>query len=197
MAELLAWYNVIFLVPLVIGVCFITVAGLGTGDADAEMDADLDADADGDFESSLVGRALSVLGIGRCPISIVIMSALILFGGSGLMLNRLLLPFFSLIGAFVITLLLTRLVATTIGRIMPSTETYTVGPEHLMGLSGTVVIRATNEFGQIQVVDHLDTLHKLNCKTFDDAPTILSGEQALIVDYKDGFYLVEKYEEGQ
>jgi len=196
MAELLAWYNVIFYVPLLIGICFIAVAGLGGGDADADVDADVDADADADFEDGLVGRALSILGIGKCPLSIVVMTSLMIFGGSGLILNRLVLPFFSLIGAFIVTLVLTRLVATTIGRIMPSTETYTVGPEHIMGLSGTVVIRVTTDFGQVHVVDHLNTLHKLKCKTFPDAPSIPSGERALVVDYQDGFYLVEEYKEG-
>jgi hypothetical protein len=198
MNDLLAWYNVIFYVPLLTGICFIAIAGMGGGDAgiDADADIDVDADADTDLEDSLVGRALSIFGIGKCPLSIVIMTSLMIFGGSGLILNRLILPFFSLIGAFIVTMVLTRIVATTIGKIMPSTETYTVGPEHIMGLSGTVVIRVTKDFGQIHVIDHLNTLHKLKCKTFPEAPSIPSGKKALVVDYQNGFYLVEEYKEG-
>lgn len=184
-----AWYSVIFYAPILIGMVliFATIAGFGG-------DADIDADADHDIESdSWSLKALSLFGVGRCPISVILFTGLLIFGGTGIILNYIFAPAFaivSVIGAFLITLFSVRFVAIAVSKIMPSTETYAVESEDLVGLSGVVVITVTSDFGQIHVKDNNGGLHRLNAKTYDSKTTFAPDTKVLVAEYKDGFYYI-------
>ena len=86
--NLLAWYNLIFLLPLAVGLLLIfgNMAGIGA-DADADVDHDADADHDHDAGSKLFLHVLTALGVGKVPLSIVMMLMCMIFGGIGMMLN--------------------------------------------------------------------------------------------------------------
>jgi hypothetical protein len=193
MQQLFAWYNLVFIIPIVIGVILIFSAGMGV-DGDIDADADADVDADGDVEEApVILKALTIIGIGRCPLSIVILSALLIFGGTGLILNQIfapLLAFVSVIGAFFSMLFFTRLLATIISKLMPTTETYVVGGDHLVGLAGKIVLKTTTEFGQAHVFDHHGGLHKVQCRTYQGELPVDSD--ILIVDRKGDIFYVDK-----
>ncbi len=108
--------------------------------------------ADGSHhEAPLVVRALSVLGFGKVPLSILMTCLMVIFGAAGLISNGLfesVLPwkwaptlYFwpSLCFATVVAFGLTGSIARGLNRIMPTSETYAQRPEDLVGRMGTTV----------------------------------------------------------
>lgn len=99
MIEWLAgWYNWPFLLALLIGLGYAIIemlfGGLGLADADGDvatpegdLDADLDADGVADRAGGLILSSLAWLGMGKVPLSILIMVMLISFGSAGLLAN--------------------------------------------------------------------------------------------------------------
>src|SRR5688572_20408683 len=86
------WYNIPFLIALGCSAILMVVQIIGgSGDHDHDADTDVDADVDGD----LFGDLLSVLGIGRVPMMIVVMALLMTFGLLGLLINALAATIFS------------------------------------------------------------------------------------------------------
>ena len=193
MAELLAWYNVIFYIPILVSMVLVFGAGFGVGDVEMDADADIDADAEVDVghESAFL-KALTIVGIGRCPLSIVILTALLIFGCSGIILNQFFAPLLaivSVVGAFFSMLFFTRLIATLISKIMPGTETYVIHHDHLVGVAGKLVMNTTTEFGMAHVHDHYGGLHKIQCKTYKGE--LPSGTDILVVDRQDDIFFVD------
>ena len=191
--DVFAWYSVIFYAPILIGMVliFASLAGFG-GDTDIDADADLEADHDIESDSWTL-KALSLFGVGRCPISIILFTGLLIFGGTGIILNYIFAPTFailSVIGALLITLVSVRFVAITVSKIMPSTETYALEAEDLVGMVGVVVIKVNNTFGQVHVRDTNGGLHRLDAKTYDSETVFESGTSVLVSEYKDGCYYV-------
>jgi membrane protein implicated in regulation of membrane protease activity len=96
-------------------------------------------------------RALSVLGFGKVPVSILVTCLMVIFGVVGLVCNGLfasVLPwqwapvvYFwpSLAMAIVLSLSLTGVTARALHRLMPTSETYAVRPEQLAGCTGWAV----------------------------------------------------------
>jgi membrane-bound ClpP family serine protease len=199
--ELFAWYNLIFYIPILISIILVfSAAGFGADadiDADTpdvEFDADAEAEVDGDVdEVPIILRALSIIGIGRCPLSVVLLTAFLIFGGTGLILNQIFAPFLafvSVIGAFFSMLFFTRIIAIGISKLMPGTETYVVTNDHLVGLAGELIMKTSTQFGMAHVYDHHGGLHKIQCKTYKGE--LPSGTHVLIVDRKEDVFLVEK-----
>jgi membrane-bound ClpP family serine protease len=201
MERLFAWYYLIFEIPLIVGIILVIGAGYGmSSDTDVEVDADVDAEAeaeiDGDgIEDSMVIKVLSVLGVGKCPLSIVVMSASLVFGGTGLILNELvqtkwLVPI-SIGGAFFSMVFFTRLLASIVSKIIPGTSTSVVSKYHLDGTTGKAVTKITTKFGMAHVLDQHATLHKIKCRTYSGELAL--GTPILVVEHKtDGFFYVEK-----
>lgn len=195
--QFFAWYNVIFYVSILLGVAFVFVSAMGV---DAGADIDVDADGSLDLEQEIDGhgegalsKVLSLFGVGRCPLSIVMFSALLIFGGTGVILNSIFAPalaIISIIGATAAMLFLTRILAVTVSSLMPNTETYTTEPDHFIGLTAKVVLTVTEEFGQIHVRDHQGSLHKLNARAYEGVVHPAS-ERVLVVEHKDNVFYVD------
>src|SRR5690606_28027527 len=134
----LQWYNLIFYIPILLGVVLIGTSVMGIGaDTDIGMDPGVDIDADvgtehavdtDNFEIETEGhdglftKILGVFGIGRCPISIVMFTAFLLFGITGLIMNTFLPSWMAIIsvgGAFCVTLIGTRFIALSVSALMP------------------------------------------------------------------------------
>jgi len=213
---LFAWQNLIFFIPLVIGVLLVFGAALGFGmteiggdmdhdldhdiDCNVDHDVDLDVDANHDLEhdvthghgETFLSTAMSVLGIGRVPLTILIMLALLIFGGLGVMSNMVLEPLISLpiiyglvsLGiAFFGMLFLTGQAARLLARIMPTNESYNVTARDFIGVSGRAVtsVSAASQ-GTAQIRDHEGNVHNVQCVT-DDGIEIAAHDDIVVMDY--------------
>lgn len=184
MGPILAWYNLAFLIPLGIGLIFgmSAVTGLGGDhDLDAGAEADADADADGDHDSDhdhdadggILKTALSILGVGRVPLSIVLMLASISFGGVGMLSNLVLghalktpwaYAWISLIVAFIAMIFLTSNLTKALARVLPKTESYNVTDVDLEGCVGRLVTGADARGGLADIRDREGNVHRVSCR---------------------------------
>lgn len=216
MAYLLAPQNIIFIIALVVGIVLVLGNALGVMGHDADHDVDHDVDHDTDHEQAggehdhdahhehqerLFLKALSVLGIGRVPFSIVWMTAALVFGGAGIVFNTVLAPvlrvpwiygWLSFAGALVAMVTVTGNFARVVHRLMPTTETYVGKRSDLVGCRGTLVLATDENRGLANVHDPRGNVHQITCRTTNGA-TIPSGAKVTVIDYRKehNLYVVE------
>jgi hypothetical protein len=211
---LFAWQSVIFYIPLAIGILLVIGWSLGAlhhhdvgagfdGDHDVGHDAGHGHDADGARDGGggsdivrdhdgdgLVAKALAVLGVGRVPLTVVMMIVSLYFGGIGLMANtvlsRLGLPPLiygpiSIAIALVGTIMLAGSTARLLGRLLPTTETYLVSRHGFAGCTGKLLLPADTTSGYAQVKDREGNVHNIKCRTTGAA--LAKGSEILVVEY--------------
>ncbi len=156
--------------------------------ADAGHDADHEAHAGHDSHAhhpSFLGSVLGLLGIGKVPISVVLISFLSLWGGVGLALNGLF-GTEAIVKTLAFTGLVavggTRLLAEGIGRLMPREESYHTPKEDLVGQIGEVLYEVTPTSGTVRLCDPTGNLLDLDCRSWNDEP-IPSGTRVDLVEY--------------
>lgn len=152
-------------------------------------------------EPSLLIRALSILGFGKVPVSILMTCLMVIFGATGLMANGIfetMMPwswapnvyFWPSLGlALLASFGLTGSLARGINRIMPTRETYAVTEEELVGQVGVSVYGIRDDHrGPVNVKDTGGTLHQVMGRTMDG--TIPRGTEVLLVRYhrKEDYY---------
>jgi membrane protein implicated in regulation of membrane protease activity len=182
MVDLLGWQNLLFLVPLAVGVLLAlgTALGLGSEGADSPLEA------------------------GAVPVGVLGMVGALLFGGLGMVLNATLAPPLrepvlygplSLLLSAVASVLLTRRCARLLARLMPSAETYRVSREDLVGRSGRLVLPASPEGGLAQVRDHEGNVHQVRVRTL--AGRLEKGSEVVVVEHHapDHTYVVAALED--
>lgn len=160
------WYNLPFLIALGCSAILMVVQIIG-GSGDHDHDADVDVDADGD----LFGDLLSVLGIGRVPLMIVVMALLMTFGLLGLLMNALVGTLFSfatyptwlflvvLLVVVVLTVPISGRLSRGIGALAPDNSTI-ITFEQLVGRMGVVVSTSVSPtYGRVQVRDNHGFIH--------------------------------------
>jgi membrane protein implicated in regulation of membrane protease activity len=154
----------------------------------------------GDYEESLLMRGLSLLGFGKVPLSILVTCLLVIFGVTGLICNGLfewVFPFkwapgiyfwFSLAAALVCSFSLTGMTARGLSRIMPTSETYAIAPEDLVGRIGTVVWGLHEaQTGDVDVQDAAGDWHRVGARPVDG--DIAKGASVILARYhRDGGY---------
>lgn len=165
MEHFIVWYNLIFYIPLAIGLLFALGAGLDFGhdihtdahadvhadaDHDASADNDADHDAEHDNEGPRIGsRVLGFLGFGRVPVAISLMALFLIFGGAGLIANTILGFLINVWGGFAVLSVAaavicaffgTAFVSRLVSRVMPTTETTSVTKHDLLGCSGKIIL---------------------------------------------------------
>lgn len=226
---LLAWWNLIYVVPFGLGLLYMglyVATGLSFGDGDAAANGDLDADVDGDLHADVDGDAdldadadgdldggdhkihfggdtwLELLGIGRVPLSVVVMVLLMSWGFIGIVVNRLLfemlpgllLPLVSIplagIGSAAITGVLARIVA----RIMPLDESSAWRKQELVGTIGEALYTIDSRFGKAAVRDPQGYRFQVPCRVGEGASPIPKGQRVLLVEYDQDTYIVRPYE---
>lgn len=223
MTYLLAWQNLIFLIPILIGLvaALATATGLGAeaGDTDATVETSVEADAgehdvddladhafdhgsDSHGVQSVFNQALSLLGVGKVPLSIVITLLNLSFGLVGLVLMN---TIFSLFGklpivsvllssatAAVVAIAITSFLAKAMSKVVPSFETRTVSKKDLLFRSARLVLPADGMSGYAQVIDEYGSMHQVRCRSRGEA--IAAGIDAMLVDYdaKEDFYTIEE-----
>jgi membrane protein implicated in regulation of membrane protease activity len=188
--------------------------------ADADAEADVDADADigsaadvhPHIDTDMAAHAdtatsphadapshsapfhlvaLAALGLGRVPLSILLMMLLISWGVIGFIANVLLLPSvpqglipsISLSAAAVGSLLFTSAVSRFIGRFMPLNETYARRRHELLGSVGEALYPIDSTFGMMTVRDDYGDLFDFPCRTSEEQPPIAKGARVRLVGY--------------
>lgn len=197
----LTWYNLIFLIPLIAGVLLIfgSMAGFGSDagtDTDADHDVGSDAghevghDHDHDDENRFFLSVLCALGVGKVPLSIVLMILFLLFGGIGMMSNFLIndlisafepFAFVSVAASFFGALFLSGPLARLLNRYMPSTESYADSKEQMVGKTGVLELAANEERGWAQVRDSRGSIRQIKCRT--SGGTLEKGTEVVVVHY--------------
>lgn len=197
--ELLAWYNLIFYLPLGIGL--LMILGMVFGFADGPHGVDLDGDGipdvhidaeghvDHGHENDHASTKASFLGFGRVPMLLIVMTMLLIFGGTGVMSNTLFAgalrsaPFPLILGilalAIVVTLLLTGTFARIIARMLPTMETTSVTKDDFVGCTGTLIL-PTDARGGLAQVSRGGDLYQIAVQSEVALP---KGAQILVVSH--------------
>lgn len=213
MAELFAWYNLIFVLPFIAAVAYTFASALGAAShGDHDIDHDIDHDVHHDFDHdhdlhhdlhhdvhhdvdhhlNLAEGFLSLLGFGKVPLAIVLQSFFLIWGFSGWASNRILSPilripvvyvWLSCGMALVSSVFLTGLIARLVSRIMPTTETYAPTKVSLVGKIGTAVFDISESSGTAQVHDDSGTIHQVSCRVKPQMPAIKKGSEVVVLSY--------------
>lgn len=171
-------------------------------DAHADVDTDADADADTDSEASVhvgagggVGPGQAVaqfVGVGRVPVSAILMTLFYTVGLTGWIANTLLRPRYesdralfvtSLAIALVVGLVVMRLVSGLLGKYLPSVLTSALTRRQMVGLVGEAALPINERFGRVAVKDQYGTLHQLNCKVPSGVEPVAKGTRVILTKY--------------
>jgi hypothetical protein len=191
MTYLLSWEWIIFFAPLglAVFVALFAAFGLGEHDTDAHADAHADVDTHVHAEGDADGHEplLSLIGIGKAPVSLVVLCLLLLWASAGLAGNliwgtdRI---WLSLLVAGLAALLGTRAAATQFARLIPSVESHHVERNELIGCEGTALYPITESAGTIRLFDRLRNLRQLDSRVYGANPSeIPSGTTVVVMDY--------------
>ena len=186
-------------------------ADLGA-DADAHLDTDVDADAhveghgaDQIAPGSVLAGAMSLLGVGRVPLSIILMVLMLIWGTIGFFSNVLLwdkyhnetlLLLVSIPLAFIGSFLGTRLVTAAMARWLPTNETYVQRRHELLGAVGEAILPIDANFGMAAVRDDYHDLFHIACRVHGNTPPLDKGTKVKLVAYngKQKIYYVTQHD---
>ncbi len=147
------------------------------------------------------GAALEWLGVGRVPLTILVLVLCMLWGFVGFAVNMLLVgvplvgprPWLvSLPLAAIASVMGTKGLGGVLARYMPTTETYVHSRAALTGRSGVAMFGIDHKFGMAFVRDTTGDAHQVACRVYADGQPIAKGQRVLLVDYNsaDAFYYV-------
>jgi hypothetical protein len=193
-------------------------------DTDAHVDADADADADHDVvahhdahvthahsHAPQAARGMGAMrffgwiGLGRVPLSLILMVLMLTWGMVGFVVNRVLTSvvpmdwmvlFGSLPLAAISSLAVTRTMVRLMARWMPTTETYARPLSKLVGATGRALYPIDQRFGMASVRDQHGDFFQIACRVYPDRQPITKGEDVLLVDFdvQGNFFYVAEYD---
>lgn len=199
------WYNLPYTLSL-LGTLFLGSlqflgladdVGLGA-DADLEVDGDLDAELDGDADGEAlfgpVAGLFDLLGVGRVPLTLLLLLLTSTFGFLGWTANQLWLgaglpalwPFFvtGWVLVFALALLVTARLGLVVGGLVPPLTTSAATKEQLVGLPARVLSpTVTERYGQVRVRDGAGTLHTVFAVTPRSVPPIERDVDVVLVEF--------------
>lgn len=201
--QIFEWWNLIFALPGIAVLCYQTFMALGMGlpDHDVEVDHDLDHDFDLEHDAEMghdhehhgLAKALSLLGVGRVPLSVVVTALGLIWAVVGYSVNIIIgdviglpvapLVWVSMIVAGSFSLLLTSTFARTLGWMLPRTESYAVTKRDMIGTRGTVRFKVTASAGSVQVRDKYGHLQELSCRIREGERSLPANSSVVIVGY--------------
>jgi membrane protein implicated in regulation of membrane protease activity len=227
---LINWWNLIFLLPFALALFYLalyTVSGITFGDSDldaqADLDTDADLDADGDLDHDLDAdhdldhdadadsdhganespalAVLSWLGVGKVPLSIMLLVLLLTWGAVGFVANAALATrgataaWVSIPLAATSSLFITRTVVMLIARYLPLYETTARRRHALLGSTGEAIFAINDKFGMAAVRDDTGELFQVGCRVEHDE-AIPKGSTIKLVSYnaKQGLFGVIREE---
>ena len=189
--QLLTWWNLIFVLPFLAALGLLLLQALGALPFEADTDVDQDASLSDDSSGGAV-RALSFLGLGRVPVSIVLMTFCFLWGVTGWASNQVLQPILRLPAVFVwpsIAVALTVSIASAgfvvrlLSRLMPSTETYATSHQDLVGKRAEALFEISERFGKARLHDAYGNLLDVSCRVQPGDSPVPSGTSVVLMRY--------------
>jgi membrane protein implicated in regulation of membrane protease activity len=208
--ELSRWYNLLFAVPILIVILYqilhtfalLDIGGIDDGFGDlGAIAADTLSESKG---KSIQRRFFNFLNPRQIPGLMVVVTFTLLWGGSGLACNRVLIPIvphltllavlISGLIALTLSTLLTHLLSRGIALAFPTAETDEIRRADLVGTIATVTSKTvTPTFGMARV-DTYPFGVTVFCRVEDGEEPIQRGEQVVIWDYhpKTHLYKVQR-----
>lgn len=194
MEELLEWWNLIFLLPAVIAVLYILLLAFG-GLPLHDVGLHVDVHDGGDHD------LLDLLGLGRVPLSLILISFCLFWGLFGWFSVKALSaiwpePRVFFWPALLIALLgaggMTRLMAAVVGRLIPRSTYESTGARDLVGRLAETRYAVSAAAGTVQVYDRHGTLHEVPARVLPGESPIPAGVRVILWRYDDtaGLYLV-------
>jgi len=195
MADLFIWQNILFYISIAFGSMLALSSAFG-------FISETVSEGDTDAASGPLGNALSILGIGRIPLTIVLMISSLIFGGTGLILNLILsdmldetLAFCVALPASIISMLvLTNISSRALSKILPTTESYEITRMDLIGALGKAITFVDKVSGVSNIKDKEGNIHAISCySSMEDIP---SGSEVVVVSFDDlkKKYVITKFE---
>jgi len=169
-------------------------------DVDADVDLDADADLDGDLDLdasdgiSAWANVLSFIGLGKAPLTLVLLLLFMTFGFVGWLLNSIVLSFVTaypgvaLAGivpaSLLVSVFLTSRMARLLNRIVPSVSTMSVSRRQLVGNRGKVVSAQVGEkYGRVQVKDRSGATLTVFARIDQGEVPLDRDQEVVIVEY--------------
>lgn len=197
--SLFADYNLPFAIALGVMVFLGLLQFIGLGDFDFGGDVDLDLDVDVDVDAQIAdptsaglgGALTTLLGLGKVPFFVWLMTFLALFGLIGMGVQEFAgemtgSPLYTWLAALIAggaSLPVTATLVRPIGKIMPQDETSAVRLDSLVGKRGTVTDgkAAKGSPARTKVRDRFGMAHYVMVEPHEDASVIPAGDQVLLV----------------
>jgi hypothetical protein len=199
--DLLQWWNLIFVLPFGLALGYVLLMATGAvstefGGHDLDLDHHVEFDHavhiehdlsvhGGEGSGNFLGNALSLLGVGRAPLSLIGSCFCFIWGFAGWAANQffqslwpapLLFVSASVGVALFSAVLLTRFIVLGMVKLMPLDENFAVSDSELVGRRATVRFSVTGQSGTAQVYDQYGTLHEVPCRLKSDNGENGSGE---------------------
>lgn len=192
-------YNLPFIVALgaMLVLCLLQIIGVGDLfdlDADVSADASIDTGVHGTLDAGAAGiggALMTLLGIGRVPFFVWLITFLFLFAGIGFGVQELaagltggpLDPWLASALALGATFPVTATLVRPLARIMPHDETTAVRLDSLVGRRATISTgRATRGSpARAQVRDRHGHAHNVMVEPHEDTSEMLEGDEVLLV----------------
>lgn len=190
---ILEWWNLIFLLPAFAAVLYILLLAVGAMPFD-DFGVDI---ADGDADHDV----LSLLGIGRVPLALVLVTFCLLWGFIGWFATRAFSTIWpnpgvfvwpALAAAFFGAGLLTSLMARGVGRLIPRSASQSTGARDLVGRMAETRYPVSATAGSVQVYDRHGSLHEVSARVLPGEAPIPAGTPVVLWRYDDaaGAFLV-------
>lgn len=214
--EFLEWYNLIFNMPFLFALFYLLLLATGTVatehgfEADAGIDHDVDLDHDLGIEHDLshglehyhnmesghepgtLLKALSVIGLGKVPLSIIMLCFCFIWGFAGFTSNKIfhdvLEPWLfiwpSLGIALTSSVFFTGYLAKGLSRILPTMETYGTSMDDFVGKLAEVNYSITATSGSAFLRDKHGNFYEVPCRIETvEKQEIESGSQVILMGY--------------
>ena len=187
---LLAPHNMPFAAALVIMTILAVVQLIGIADF-GDADVDMDAGGDGIPEAGMLDGLLTLLGIGRVPLTIWLALFLFLFAAIGISIQELAqgmtgTPLYGWLAALIAggaALPVTGTFARPLGRILPQDHTTAVSTDSLVGRRATISIGVarTASPARARVKDAHGQAHRVMVEPHEAASEFHEGDEVLLV----------------
>ena len=200
---LLEPHNLPFAIAMGLMVLLALVQVLGLGDwgvgADLDVDPDIGADADASLQPGMVEGLLTLLGVGRVPLTIWLALFLLMFAGIGLSVQELATsltgaPLYSWLAALIAgaaAVPVTGMLARPLGAVLPKDHTTAVSTASLIGRRATITdgVARTGSPARARVRDIHGQAHYVMVEPHEETSALHAGDEVLLVRReKDQFY---------